>query len=100
MTLELAGREVKITSPGKVFFTRTGETKLDLIEYYAAVEGPIMAAMSDRPTLMERYPDGASGKSFFQKRVPAGAPDWLRTTVVATPVGCTDSGRGGFEKCR
>jgi DNA ligase D len=91
VTLELAGRPVKITSPDKVFFSRHGETKLDLIEYYAAVAGPIMAAMGDRPTLMERYPDGASGKSFFQKRVPAGAPPWLQTTVVATPNGTTSN---------
>lgn len=91
VTLELAGRTVTVSSPDKVFFTRRGETKLDLIDYYAAVEGPIMAAMGGRPTLMERYPDGASGKSFFQKRVPAGAPDWLQTTVVATPNGTTSN---------
>jgi DNA ligase D len=91
VTIELAGRAVKVTSPDKVFFSRHGETKLDLIRYYAAVEGPIMAAMVNRPTLMERYPDGASGKSFFQKRVPAGAPNWLQTTIVATPNGTTSN---------
>ena len=91
VTLELAGRAVKVTSPDKVMFSRHGETKLDLIRYYEAVEGPIMAAMGGRPTLMERYPDGASGKSFFQKRVPAGAPDWLQTTVVSTPNGTTSN---------
>ncbi len=91
VTLELAGRAVKVTSPDKVMFSRRSETKLDLIRYYEAVEGPIMAAMGGRPTLMERYPDGASGKSFFQKRVPAGAPDWLQTTVVSTPNGTTSN---------
>lgn len=91
VTIELAGRAVKVTSPDKVMFSRHGETKLDLIRYYEAVEGPIMAAMGGRPTLMERYPDGASGKSFFQKRVPAGAPDWLQTTVVSTPNGTTSN---------
>ncbi len=87
--LELAGREVRITSPDKVFFSRNGETKLDLIEYYRTVEGPLMATIGGRPTLMQRFPDGASGKSFFQKRVPKGAPDWLETTVVSTPNGTT-----------
>jgi DNA ligase D len=89
--LELAGREVRITSPDKVFFPRRGETKLDLVRFYQAVETPLMARMRGRPTLMERYPDGARGKSFFQKRVPKGAPDWLETTVVSTPAGTTSN---------
>jgi DNA ligase D len=88
--LELAGKLVRITSPDKVFFSKRGETKLDLVEYYRAVEGPLMAAMGGRPTLMQRFPDGASGKSFFQKRVPKGAPDWLRQVTVSTVNG-TDS---------
>jgi DNA ligase D-like protein (predicted polymerase) len=50
-----------------------------------------MATMGGRPTLMQRFPDGASGKSFFQKRVPKGAPDWLRTTEVQTPNGTTSN---------
>ena len=85
--LEVAGYEVRVSNPDKVFFKARGETKLDLVEYYRSVEGPLMRAMGGRPVLMERYPDGASGKSFFQKRVPKGAPEWLTTTVVSTPNG-------------
>ena len=85
--MELAGREVSISNPDKVFFTKRGETKLDLIDYYVAIEEPLMRAMGGRPTLMQRFPDGASGKSFFQKRVPKGAPEWLETTIVSTPNG-------------
>ncbi len=88
--LELAGREVRVTSPDKVFFTKRDETKLDLVEYYTAIEEPLLRAMGGRPILMQRFPDGASGKSFFQKRVPKGAPEWLDTTIVSTPNG-TDS---------
>jgi DNA ligase D len=91
VVLELAGHDVRVTSPDKVFFPKRGETKLDLVEYYRAVEGPLMRAMGDRPTLLERYPDGAGGKSFFQKRVPKGAPDWLETLVVSTPNGTTSN---------
>ena len=87
VTLEIAGRDVRVSSPDKVFFKARGETKLDLVEYYLSVEGPLMRAMGGRPVLLERYPDGASGKSFFQKRVPKGAPDWLSTVVVSTPNG-------------
>ena len=43
-----------------------------------------MRTMGGRPVLMQRFPQGASGKSFFQKRVPDGAPDWLQTTTVET----------------
>jgi DNA ligase D len=91
VVVEAGGREVRITSPDKVFFSTRGETKLDLVRYYQAVEGPILAAMGGRPTLLQRFPDGAHGPSFFQKRVPAGAPDWLETTVVATPNGTTSN---------
>ncbi|MCU1499384.1 MAG: ATP-dependent ligase [Acidimicrobiales bacterium] len=87
--VEVSGREVPVTSPDKVFFKTRGETKLDLIRYYQAVEGPILQAMGGRPTMMQRFPDGAHGKSFFQKRVPAGAPDWVQTTEVSTPNGTT-----------
>ena len=83
-TLELAGREVRITSPGKVLFAERGETKLDLVRYYVAVGDALMRAMGGRPVLMQRFPQGASGKSFFQKRVPDGAPEWLETTTVWT----------------
>jgi DNA ligase D-like protein (predicted polymerase) len=89
IVVEAGGHEVAITHPDKVFFSQRGETKLDLVEYYLAVEGPLMETVRDRPVLMERYPEGAGGKSFFQKRVPKSAPSWLSTTVVATPNGTT-----------
>ncbi len=91
ITIEVAGRELKVSNPDKVFFSKRGETKLDLIEYYIAVQEPLMRMMADRPTLMQRFPDGASGKSFFQKRVPKGAPEWLQTTVMSTPNGTTSN---------
>jgi DNA ligase D len=82
--LELAGREVRITSPDKVLFRERGETKLDLVNYYAAVAEPLMRTMGGRPVLMQRFPQGAGGPSFFQKRVPDNVPDWLQTTTVQT----------------
>jgi DNA ligase D len=84
---DAAGTTVRVTSPNKIFFPALGATKLDLVEYYASVAGPALAALGGRPTMMERYPDGAAGKSFFQKRVPNGAPPWLQTTIVSTPNG-------------
>jgi DNA ligase D len=89
VTLELDGHEVTISSPDKVFFAERGETKLDLVEFYRAVREPILAAMGGRPLLLQRFPDGAEGSSFFQKRVPKSAPPWLETSVVSTPNGTT-----------
>jgi DNA primase len=82
--LELSGREVRITTPDKVLFAERGETKLDLVRYYAAAAEPLMRAMGGRPVLMQRFPKGAGGPSFFQKRVPDSAPEWLQTTTVQT----------------
>jgi DNA ligase D len=85
------GRVVRITHPDKVFFKAIGATKADLVAYYQAVAEPLLRIIAGRPTMMERYPDGAGAKSFFQKRVPKGAPDWLTTTEVATPNGTTSN---------
>jgi DNA ligase D len=87
--VEAAGRELVITHPDKAFFAERGETKLDLVRFYQAVEGPLLAAMGGRPVLLQRFPNGAGGSSFFQKRVPENRPDWLETTVVSTPNGTT-----------
>jgi DNA ligase D len=89
--VEAAGREVPITSPDKVFFPERGETKLDLVHYYVdrSVQEPLMRAMGGRPVLLQRYPNGAGGPSFFQKRVPESRPDWLQTAIVSTPNGTT-----------
>jgi DNA ligase D len=88
-TLEIGGREVRISSPDRVLFPERGETKLDLVNYYLRMADPLMRAMGGRPLLMQRFPEGAGGPSFYQKRVPASAPDWLRTTIVSTPNGTT-----------
>jgi DNA ligase D len=87
--LAVAGRDVTVTSPDKVLFAERGETKLDLVQYYLSVAEPLLRAVGGRPTLMQRFPNGAEGSSFFQKRVPDNAPGWLETTVVTTPNGTT-----------
>jgi DNA ligase D len=85
--VEAAGRQVRISNPGKVLFPERGETKLDLVRYYEAVQEPLMRAMGGRPVMLQRFPHGATGSSFFQKRVPEHHPDWLETAVVSTPNG-------------
>src|SRR5258708_30624054 len=85
IAVEASGRELLITHPNKVFFAERGDTKLDLVRFYQAVEEPLLAAMGGRPVLLQRFPNGAGGASFFQKRVPEARPDLLQTTMVSTP---------------
>jgi DNA ligase D len=87
--LEIEGHEVGISHPEKVFFSERGETKLDLVHHYLRFAEPLMRTMGGRPALMQRFPEGAGGSSFFQKRVPKSAPGWLETTTVSTPNGTT-----------
>lgn len=89
VALEAGGRTMEITHPAKMLFPAAGVTKLDLARYYLAVETPLLAAMGGRPVLLQRFPHGAEGPSFFQKRVPDKRPEWLQTTIVATPNGTT-----------
>jgi DNA ligase D len=89
--VDAGGREMAISSPDKQLFPERGETKLDLVRYYLAVAEPLMRAIAGRPVLMQRHPQGATGPSFFQKRVPKNAPEWLQTAVVSTPNGTTSN---------
>lgn len=89
LELDGGGRTIAISSPDKVMFPEHGETKADLARYYLAVAEPLMRTVRDRPTLLQRFPNGAAGQSFFQKRIPPSAPGWLRTTTVSTPNGTT-----------
>ena len=91
VVVEADGHHVAISHPDKVFFPERGETKLDLVRYYQAVREPILAAMGGRPTMLQRFRDGAGGPSFWQKRVPTSAPEWITTTVVSTPNGTTSN---------
>jgi DNA ligase D len=87
--LDLDGVQVKVTNPDKVFFSARGETKGDLVDHYLRVGEPLLRAMGGRPVLLQRFPNGAEGPSFFQKRVPKDPPPWLQTTIVSTPNGTT-----------
>src|SRR5918995_2154367 len=85
--LLIEDRTVPISNPQKVFFPERGETKLDLVRHYLRFAEPLMRAMGGRPVLLQRFPNGAAGSSFYQKRIPDSAPPWLHTTTVTTPNG-------------
>jgi len=87
--VEAAGREVAVTNPEKVFFPRTGHTKLDLVRYYLAVADGALRGIAGRPMALKRFPNGAEGEFFFQKRAPASRPDWIETVELSFPSGRT-----------
>lgn len=92
--LDVDGRTVKLSNPDKVFFSERNETKLDLVNYYLAVAEGALRGVRERPTVMKRYPNGAEGEPFFQKRVPPHAPEWIETVRITFP-----SGRHADELC-
>ena len=91
VVLEVAGREVAITNPEKIFFPRAGHTKLDLARYYVAVAEGALRGIAGRPIVLKRYVDGAEGQPFFQKRAPPLHPDWIETVELSFPSGRTAS---------
>lgn len=83
--LDVAGHDVKLSSPDRVYFSARGETKLDLANYYLSVGDGIVNALRERPTMLHRFPDGVDGTKVHQKRVPRGAPPWLETVRLHFP---------------
>ena len=89
MVLELAGREVAISNPSKVFFPRAGITKLDMVRYYLAVAQGALGGVQGRPMALKRFVNGAESEPFFQKRAPEKRPDWIGTVELRFPSGRT-----------
>jgi DNA ligase D len=105
--LEVAGRTVRVSNPGKIYFPELGFTKLDVVRYYIAVGDGILRALYERPTTLERWPGGVvegaklstrmdhAGDAFYQKRIPTrGVPPWIETAEIKFP-----SGRTADELC-
>ncbi len=89
LLMEIAGREVAISNPEKVFFPKTGYTKLDLVNYYLAVANGALRGAGGRPMALKRFVNGADGEFFFQKRAPESRPDWIETVELSFPSGRT-----------
>jgi DNA ligase D len=83
--LEVGPHTVRVTNPDRVYFPKTGWTKLDLVNYYVSVGDGIVRALYERPCMMHRFPEGLAGDKVHQKRVPHGAPPWLQTVRVTFP---------------
>src|SRR3989449_4171298 len=87
--LEVAGREVAVSNPDKIFFPELGLTKIDLVRYYLAVAEGALRGVDGRPMALKRFVNGADGEFFFQKRAPSWRPDWIETVELRFPSGRT-----------
>jgi DNA ligase D-like protein (predicted polymerase) len=87
--LDVAGHEVVVTNPDKVYFPRTGHTKMDVVQYYLAVADGAVRGVDGRPMALKRYVNGAEGQPFFQKRAPESRPPWIETVELKYPSGRT-----------
>jgi bifunctional non-homologous end joining protein LigD len=85
--MKVAGHEVSISNPDKVYFPQAGYTKLDLVHYYLAVAEGALRGSGGRPNMLVRYPDGVAGEFFFQKRAPQSRPDWIDVVEIRFPSG-------------
>jgi bifunctional non-homologous end joining protein LigD len=88
-TIEVAGHELRVSNPEKIFFPELGVTKLDLVNYYLEVADAALNHLRNRPTVLKRFVNGADKEPFFQKRVPDTAPEWIETATISFPSGRT-----------
>src|SRR3979411_908786 len=87
--LEVAGRQVTISNPEKVFLPGARHTELDLVRYYMAVAEGALRGIGGRPMALKRFVNGAEGEAFFQKRAPTSRPEWIETVELSFPSGRT-----------
>jgi bifunctional non-homologous end joining protein LigD len=82
LRLEIEGRTLNLTNLNKIYFPESGIRKRDVLAYYYRIADLILPFLRDRPLVMRRYPNGITGKSFFQKEAPASLPEWIKTATV------------------
>jgi DNA ligase D-like protein (predicted polymerase) len=88
--LSIHGREVRVTHPGKLYFSKQVKlSKLDIVQYYLSVADGALRGIQDRPIVLKRFVNGADGEAFYQKRAPSERPSWLRTAMLSFPSGRT-----------
>ena len=90
--LDVDGIAVRLSNPDKIYYPKLGAeggTKRHLVEYYrtVALDGALLTALVDRPTHLQRFPDGIEGEEIYQKRVPAKRPDHVDSCEVTFPSG-------------
>jgi bifunctional non-homologous end joining protein LigD len=80
--IEIGGRELKLTNLNKPFWPDQGISKRDLLQYYADISPVLLPHLINRAMVIKRYPNGAAGDFFFQKRIPEPHPEWMVTCEI------------------
>src|SRR5574341_2030706 len=87
IVVDVAGREVAVSNPAKVYFPDAGITKLDVVRYYLAVAEGALRGAGGRPNVLVRYANGIHGEFFYQKRAPEHRPPWVEVVALQFPSG-------------
>jgi len=85
VTVEVEGRRIPLSNLDKVLYPTTGFTKGEVIDYYTRIASVVLPHIRHRPLTRKRWPDGVEAASFFEKNMPRGTPDWVRTARLPTP---------------
>jgi bifunctional non-homologous end joining protein LigD len=80
--VEVSSTMIRLTNLRKPFWPELGVTKGDLLRYYAEVSPVLLPHLQDRAMVMKRYPQGAHGEFFFQKRAPSPRPEWIDVCTI------------------
>jgi bifunctional non-homologous end joining protein LigD len=86
-SIEIGGRDIKVSHADKVLFPQDGITKWDLVQYYAKVGETMLPHVRDRPLSQQRFPDGIRGPGFYHKNIPDFFPDWIGRVKLKTNKG-------------
>jgi bifunctional non-homologous end joining protein LigD len=68
---------VAVTHPEKVLWPDDGITKGDLVGYYRAVAGTVLAHLRGRPLVLKPFPRGVNAPAYYRQSLPRTAPEWL-----------------------
>lgn len=95
VTVEVDGRRLRLSNLDKVLYPATGTTKGEVLHYYAQVAPVLLPHLADRAVTRIRWPNGTGEEKFFEKNLPMGAPEWIRSVTVSST-----GSRGGGDTIR
>ena len=84
-TIEVEGRQIKLSNFDKVLYPQAGFTKGQVIDYYVRIAPMLLPHLSGRPLTLKRYPEGVNGMHFYEKNCPKYRPEWIKTAKIWSP---------------
>jgi bifunctional non-homologous end joining protein LigD len=81
-TVEVQGKQLKLSNLEKVLYPATGFTKQQVIDYYVRIAPAMVPHLAGRPLTRKRYPNGVDEEFFYEKNAPQHRPDWVKTAPI------------------